>query len=47
MENELMIIINKEKNSIPICSQYNSQCPSRLTVRVRRSCDAEKNEIKF
>jgi hypothetical protein len=24
-----------------IYSKYNSQCPSRLTARVRRSCDAE------
>jgi hypothetical protein len=24
---------------------YNSQCPSRLTVRLRRSCDEEKIEF--
>jgi hypothetical protein len=30
-----------------IYSRYNSQCPSRLTGRVRSSCDAEKTEIKF
>jgi hypothetical protein len=39
-------ILGYERNN-GIYSQYNSQCPSRLTGRVRRPCDAEKNEIKF
>jgi hypothetical protein len=29
----------------PIFSQYNTQCPSRLTGRVSRSCDGEKLKL--
>jgi hypothetical protein len=28
-----------------VCSYYNSQCPSLLTVRVCHSCDAEKFKL--